>query len=231
MRTEAVKRSHRQSAEERWDFCAGSLEVFALRRSSSLAELLGAMGPVGACRRRAPPRQKACAIGCKGRSDHEASLRRQHRRDQPTLARSSPFSHLLLLALDAAATWATLAAAFPIFVVVSLAAAGHVDLVRVGGLHWVDVRDLVDLHAGVVLLERGHVQRRRQEGTDLLLVLRCEGLREFDRQDQEEVAVHKGVLERRHALILDGFHHPEALLGLGIRQHVHGATLARLLRR
>mmetsp|Transcript_114720 Transcript_114720/g.370890 ORF Transcript_114720/g.370890 Transcript_114720/m.370890 type:complete len:532 (-) Transcript_114720:8-1603(-) len=124
-----------------------------------------------------------------------------------------------------------MAAASPIFVVVSLAAAGHVDLVRVGGLHWVNVRDLVDLHAGVVLLECGHIQGRRQEGTDLLLALRREGLREFDRQDQEEVAVHKGVLERRHALILDGFHHPEALLGLGVRQHVHGATLARLLRR
>eukprot|EP00429_Kryptoperidinium_foliaceum_P131233 CAMPEP_0176281430 /NCGR_PEP_ID=MMETSP0121_2-20121125/50291_1 /TAXON_ID=160619 /ORGANISM="Kryptoperidinium foliaceum, Strain CCMP 1326" /LENGTH=180 /DNA_ID=CAMNT_0017621765 /DNA_START=212 /DNA_END=751 /DNA_ORIENTATION=- len=135
----------------------------------------------------------------------------------------------LLLALHAATARAALPA-LVFVVVVGLSAGGHVHLVRVVGLDGVDVRHGMDLDTLLVLLEARLVQRRRQQLLDGLLVLRREAIRELDRQDEEEVPVHEGVLVRRHALVLDRLHEAEGLLRIRVGEDVQRAALLRFLR-
>mmetsp|Transcript_52935 Transcript_52935/g.136738 ORF Transcript_52935/g.136738 Transcript_52935/m.136738 type:complete len:275 (-) Transcript_52935:928-1752(-) len=136
----------------------------------------------------------------------------------------------LLGALHALASRPAAAATLLLVLIVGLAARLHVDLVGVEGLDRVDVCHCVGLDRLVVRLPLRHVQRRRQQLADGLLVLGSERVRELDREDEEEVAVHERVLVGRHALVLHRLHHPEGLLGLRIRQDVHRGALPRLLR-
>merc|ERR1740121_1591756 len=99
----------------------------------------------------------------------------------------------LLLALYTARTAHSTTSALLLIVVVRLSASTHVHLVRIVGLHWVDVRNGVDLHALVVLLPFGNIQCWRQEALDLLLDLGRKALGELDGEVQEQVPMDEGV--------------------------------------
>mmetsp|Transcript_22772 Transcript_22772/g.50112 ORF Transcript_22772/g.50112 Transcript_22772/m.50112 type:complete len:207 (-) Transcript_22772:580-1200(-) len=105
------------------------------------------------------------------------------------------------------------------------------DLVGVVGCDRVEVGDFVQFDVRVVLLNLGDVQWRWQELTNALLAVGCQGVGEFDGQDQEHVPVHEGVLVGRHALALYCLHHSVALLSIRVGEDVHGAAFSGLFGR
>mmetsp|Transcript_49719 Transcript_49719/g.140158 ORF Transcript_49719/g.140158 Transcript_49719/m.140158 type:complete len:544 (-) Transcript_49719:46-1677(-) len=119
------------------------------------------------------------------------------------------------------------AAAALLVVVVRLVARLHVHLVHVVRLHRVHVGDEVLL--ALVRLQLRHVQRRRQELAHGLLVLRAQRGGEVDRQNEEEVPVHEGVLVGRHPLVLDRLDQPARRAGARVLDDVHRAAPPGLL--
>mmetsp|Transcript_23665 Transcript_23665/g.54981 ORF Transcript_23665/g.54981 Transcript_23665/m.54981 type:complete len:232 (-) Transcript_23665:554-1249(-) len=138
-------------------------------------------------------------------------------------------SSSLLMALHARSSRTTTRTVL-LIIIVSLTASLHVDLVRVEGLDWVDVRHCVNFNILLVLCPLGCVQRWRQQFCHGHLIVWRQRIRKLNGEDQEKVAMHKRVLVGWHALILDSLHHPEGLLGVRIRDDVHGAATSGLLR-
>mmetsp|Transcript_37 Transcript_37/g.87 ORF Transcript_37/g.87 Transcript_37/m.87 type:complete len:475 (+) Transcript_37:289-1713(+) len=137
-------------------------------------------------------------------------------------------SSSLLMALHARSSRTTTRTVL-LIIIVSLTASLHVDLVRVEGLDWVDVRHCVNFNILLVLCPLGCVQRWRQQFCHGHLIVWRQRIRKLNGEDQEKVAMHKRVLVGWHALILDSLHHPEGLLGVRIRDDVHGAAPSGLL--
>mmetsp|Transcript_82482 Transcript_82482/g.197898 ORF Transcript_82482/g.197898 Transcript_82482/m.197898 type:complete len:350 (-) Transcript_82482:408-1457(-) len=73
------------------------------------------------------------------------------------------------------------------------------------------------------------MQRGRQQLRHGLLVIRRQRVRKLNGEDEEQVAMHKRILEGRHSLVFDRLHHAEGLLCIGICHHIHRASAPSLL--